>query len=187
MFKFRFVAFAMLTSPFLIACGQQETTTPTQQTPSATESQANQADTSVASEAGQNANTEVAEDPIPAKLAALPAPYNTADYDKGRRQYATCRSCHLLDEGAGHRVGPNLFNLFNHKVGQAEKFKYSKALQEADFEWTPEKLDQWLANPREFLPNNRMTFAGISNATQRTNLIAYLMIETAPEAKASAE
>ncbi len=183
MLKFRFFAIAMLTSPVLIACGQQDAT----QTPSTTESATAPTETSTPAEGDQTANTEVAIDPIPAKIAALPAPYNTADYDKGRRQFATCRSCHLLDEGAGHRVGPNLYNLFNNKVGQAEKFKYSQALQDADFQWTPEQLDQWLANPREFLPNNRMTFAGISNETQRTNLIAYLMIETAPNAEPTTE
>ena len=112
------------------------------------------------------------------KLANLPAPYNTANYKKGRSQFAKCRSCHLVDEGAGHRVGPNLHGFFTRKVGEAEGFKYSKAVQEADFDWTPEQLDQWLANPKKFLPGNRMTFAGIANEEQRTNLIAYLLVET---------
>ncbi len=111
-------------------------------------------------------------------LASLPAPYNGADYDKGRKQFAKCRSCHLVDEGAGHRVGPNLHGVFSRSIGGAEGFPYSKAVQEADFEWTPERLNEWLANPKQFLPGNRMTFAGIADATQRENLIAYLMVET---------
>ena len=116
---------------------------------------------------------------IASPFADLPAPYNEADYDRGRRQFATCRSCHLIKEGAPHRVGPNLYGMFGRTAGTIEDFRYSKALEEAGFEWTPEKLDAWLANPKEFLPGNRMTFPGIAKPDQRRNLIAYLLVETA--------
>ena len=123
---------------------------------------------------GDSAAAPAADNPV----AALAAPYNTADYDQGRRQFAKCRSCHLIDEGAGHRVGPNLHGVFDRSIGALEDFKYSKAALEADFQWTPEQLDNWLANPKQFLPGNRMTFAGIANEEQRKNLIAYLLVET---------
>ena len=47
-----------------------------------------------------------------AAIAALPAPYNQASYDAGRRVFAQCRSCHTIDAGAPNRVGPNLHGVF---------------------------------------------------------------------------
>jgi cytochrome c len=116
---------------------------------------------------------------ISASLAALPAPYSAADYENGRRAFAQCRSCHTFEAGAGNRVGPNLHGLFGREVGSVEGFAYSDAVQAADFTWDPDQLDHWLANPRTFLPGNRMAFVGIRDEAQRRDLIAYLMIETA--------
>ncbi|MEO0713821.1 MAG: cytochrome c family protein [Pseudomonadota bacterium] len=121
------------------------------------------------------APSEPAENPF----ADLPAPYNDADYARGARTFKLCVSCHLVAEGAGHRVGPNLHGMFDRKVGEAEGFAYSDALLEADFDWTPEQLDDWLANPRSFLPGNRMSFSGVRRPEDRDAVIAYLMVETA--------
>ena len=41
-----------------------------------------------------------------------------------------------------------------------------------------DQIDQWLAAPREFLPGNRMAFAGIPDEADRRDLIAYLKVET---------
>lgn len=111
-------------------------------------------------------------------FAALPAPYNTADYDRGRRTWRLCSTCHLTEDGAGHRVGPNLYGMFGKEVGTQDGFAYSDALLEADFVWTPERLEQWLADPRDFLPGNRMSFAGVRREDDRHAVIAYLMVET---------
>jgi cytochrome c len=113
-----------------------------------------------------------------ARIAELPAPYNEASYEAGRRVFAQCRSCHTIDEGAGNRIGPNLHGVFDREVGTAEGFNYSPALQNADFEWDADHLDHWLQNPQNFLPGNRMAFAGVPDATQRRDVIAYLMAET---------
>jgi cytochrome c len=116
----------------------------------------------------------------PAKLAAvraLAAPYNEADYAAGRRVFGQCRSCHVIDAGAAHRVGPNLHGVFGREVGTAEDFTYSAAVLDADFVWDAEHLDHWLQNPQTFLPGNRMAFAGVRDETERRDLIAYLMVE----------
>ena len=142
----------------------------------------------------QSFTTETAETPAttptvvesePAEqFAALPAPYNAADYARGRRTFKLCSSCHLLEEGAGHLVGPNLHGLFDRKVGEAEGFQYSKVLEEADFEWTPEQLDAWLADPRGFLKGNRMSFSGVRKPADRDAVIAYIMSEAGYSAPA---
>jgi cytochrome c len=120
----------------------------------------------------------------PAKAAAvraLQAPYNEADYAAGRRVFAQCRSCHVVDAAGAHRVGPNLYGVFGRRVGTAEGFTYSEALQNAEFTWTAEQLDHWLENPQTFLPGNRMAFAGLRDATERRDVIAYVMVEAAAE------
>jgi len=116
-----------------------------------------------------------------ARIALLPAPYSAANYEAGRRVFAQCRSCHTVAVDGGHRVGPNLHGVFGREVGTAEGFTYSQAVLDADFVWDAEHLDHWLANPRDFLPGNRMSFAGVRDETQRRDVIAYLMAETDPE------
>lgn len=112
------------------------------------------------------------------EFASLPAPYNTADYARGRRTFKLCQSCHTTNEGGGALVGPNLYGLFGREAGKAEGFAYSDALKSADFVWTPDKVDHWLENPQTFLKGNRMTFAGVRNPDDRKAVVAYLMTET---------
>ncbi len=112
------------------------------------------------------------------EFANLPAPYSEADYSLGRRTFKNCQSCHTIAEGARHLVGPNLYGLFGREVGTVSDFQYSDALQSADFEWTPERLEEWLTNPRDYLPGNRMSFAGVHRPDARHAVIAYLMVES---------
>lgn len=116
-----------------------------------------------------------------AQIAALPAPYDAANYEAGRRAFGQCRSCHTVDAGAPNRVGPNLHGVFGRKIGTVPEFEYSAAVQAESFSWDAERLDHWLTNPQTFLPGNRMAFAGVRNETNRRDLIAYLMVESAPE------
>lgn len=126
--------------------------------------------------------TLVAADAEPAAItpefAALPTPYNTADYASGRRTFKLCSSCHTLEAGGANGVGPNLHGMFGRAVGALDGFGYSQALSNADFTWTPEHLDAWLANPRTFLEGNRMTFSGVRKPEDRLAVMAYIMLET---------
>lgn len=123
--------------------------------------------------------SEPAEDTTPAvEFASLPEPYNLADFDQGRKTYRLCQSCHTLQEGGPNLVGPNLYGIFGKEIGTTEGFAYSPALQDADFTWTPEELDDWLENPRTCLPGNRMSFAGVRKAEDRAAVIAYIMSQT---------
>ena len=44
--------------------------------------------------------------------------------------------------------------------------------------WTPEMLDKYVADPQAMIPANRMPYAGTANATDRTDLNAYLLKAT---------
>ena len=119
-----------------------------------------------------------------ALLASLPAPYDGADLDNGRRVFARCRACHTITEGGPNMTGPNLYGVFGREAGDKEGYNYSTALREAEFAWDAERLDHWLENPREFLRGNKMSFPGIADATDRRDLIAFLKVETGYGARA---
>ena len=121
-------------------------------------------------------------EPTPAEkaalLAALPAPYNAADLDNGRRVFARCRSCHTLTEGGPNMTGPNLYGVFGREAGGHPDYNYSAVVKAADFTWNAERLDHWLEKPRTYLKGTKMSFAGIPDAEDRRDVIAFLKVET---------
>lgn len=174
---------------FLAACGGGDTAeTPKPDTsgpaPEVTTEAAPQPEEQPAASAEPTETTDVAPAAAPAsegspEFADLPAPYNAASYSRGKRVFRTCSSCHLLDPEAGNLVGPNLHGMFDRKAGELEGYTFSKALQDADFQWTAAELDDWLANPNSYLPGNNMTFSGVRREPDRIAVIAYLMVESA--------
>jgi cytochrome c len=103
------------------------------------------------------------------------APYNDADGSRGERQAQICKACHSLDRDGPNMIGPALHGFFGTEVGSRSGFEYSAVMRNADFVWTPEALNAWLAQPGRFLPGNRMTFAGVLRQSDRDDLIAYLL------------
>lgn len=93
---------------------------------------------------------------------------------KGKRIFNSCLSCHAIEEDAAAHVGPYLSKIVGRTAGTLEGYRYSSALKSADFVWSEEKLDQWLKEPRTFLPGNRMTFMGLAKEQERKDLLAYL-------------
>jgi cytochrome c2 len=99
------------------------------------------------------------------------------DAAAGEQVFNMCRACHAVGEGAKNRVGPVLNEVFGRVAGTAEDFNYSDAMVEAGaggLTWTHETLDEFLADPRGYMPGTRMSFAGVKDETDRANLIAYL-------------
>lgn len=164
----------------LIACGQSPQSTDSKAAPEASASK--EATPATAPSAAPAAPAPAAAGPSPedAKiLASLPAPYNEGDLANGRRQFAKCRSCHVIEKGGDNRVGPALHGVFGRTAGSAAGFNYSPALKGAGFVWDAGKLDQWLADPKGFLPGNRMTFVGLKQEKDRRDVIAYIKVESA--------
>ncbi len=95
------------------------------------------------------------------------------DAAAGEKAFGKCKACHTVEAGK-HRVGPSLHGVVGRKSGTAEGFKYSDAMKKAAVEWTPENLSKYLADPKGFIPGNKMVFVGIKDETERANVIAYL-------------
>ena len=95
------------------------------------------------------------------------------DAKRGEARFQECAACHKLEAGA-NEVGPSLHGIFSRKAGELSDFRYSPAMKRSGIGWTPETLDKYIADPQAFIPANRMPYAGLSNASDRADLIAYL-------------
>ncbi|MBV9572061.1 MAG: cytochrome c family protein [Alphaproteobacteria bacterium] len=107
-------------------------------------------------------------------MAIASSPALAGDVNAGKGVFTRCAACHRVDKGGADGLGPNLFGVVGRKAGSRPNFSYSPALKNAGFVWTPQKLDAWIAHPAQVVPGNRMAFAGILNAQDRADLIAYL-------------
>jgi cytochrome c len=95
------------------------------------------------------------------------------DPARGEKKFQDCAACHKLEAGANN-VGPSLHGIFTRKAGELADFRYSPALKRSGITWTPETLDNFIRDPQAVVPANRMPYAGIANADDRADLIAYL-------------
>jgi cytochrome c len=99
------------------------------------------------------------------------------DAARGEAKFQDCAPCHKLEAGANN-VGPSLHGVFSRKAGELTDFRYSPAIKRSGVAWTPETLEQFIADPQAMVPGNRMPYAGMSSATDRADLIAYLQKAT---------
>lgn len=108
-----------------------------------------------------------------ALLLAATGTARAADAEAGKKAFNKCAVCHSPVEGVT-RVGPSLFGVVGRKAGTLAGFNYSTAMKEYGVTWTPETLDKYLAAPMQEVKGTKMTFAGVKDATERANIIAYL-------------
>ena len=95
------------------------------------------------------------------------------DAARGEARFQDCAPCHKLEAGANN-VGPSLHGIFSRKAGELADFRYSPAIKRSGITWTPEALDKFITDPQAAVPANRMPYAGMSNASDRADLIEYL-------------
>lgn len=97
----------------------------------------------------------------------------SGDAVAGQRVFLMCQTCHAIEPGA-NRLGPSLHGVVGRRAGDAPGYGFSEANRDSSIMWTPQKLFQFLENPRRVMPGTRMTFAGIADPQRRSDLIAYL-------------
>jgi len=109
--------------------------------------------------------------------AGLSAPAIAADAERGAEIYAECSACHMIGRDAQNGIGPHLNELFGRKAASVPGFRYSPAMKRAGADglaWTVEKLHLYIENPKVLVTGTRMSFAGIKDAKDREDLMAYL-------------
>lgn len=97
-----------------------------------------------------------------------------ASATQGQAAVKVCQTCHTFDKGGPNRVGPNLYGVVGRNKAAHAGFAYSAAMKSAGGAWTPEDLNKYLLSPKAMVPGTTMSFAGVSRATQRADIIAYL-------------
>jgi cytochrome c len=111
-------------------------------------------------------------------VAASPACAG-GDVARGKQLYVQCMICHTIKKNA---IGPRHMGLFGRKAGSLPDYNYSIALRNSGIVWNEQMLDRWLSGPAKMVPETKMIFAGISEAGERADIIAYLKeaTKTAP-------
>ncbi len=108
-----------------------------------------------------------------AALFAMTGSAHAADAAHGKTVFARCAACHDLNTGRTV-LGPSLKGIVGRKAGSMPGFSYSPAMLAKGIAWSPGNLDQFITAPTKFVPGTRMPFAGIPDAKDRADLIAYL-------------
>lgn len=115
--------------------------------------------------------------PAAAEVAPISVRLASADPARGEKSIAKCRACHNFAEGAGSKVGPDLYNIVDRTIGAVEGFGYSapmKAHADAGDKWTYDALDKFIHSPKAYVPGTIMAFAGVAKPEERADIIAYL-------------
>jgi cytochrome c len=115
---------------------------------------------------GEAAKPE-ADEPIEKLLAS-------ATVDKGANAAKKCQACHTFGKGEPNRVGPNLYGVVGRPKGTEGGFDYSPAMKSKGGNWSIADLNTFLANPRQFVPGTKMSFAGLPRGSERADVIAFL-------------
>ena len=113
---------------------------------------------------------------VAAFLLSCVAAAASADGDprRGEKIYERCAACHSLDRD---RTGPRHDGLIGRRVGSIPGFPYSSAMKKAGaagMVWDEATLDRFLENPMKAIPGTRMGYAGVKDAQERADLIAFL-------------
>jgi cytochrome c len=95
------------------------------------------------------------------------------DPKAGETIYSRCLACHAL---AYDRTGPRHCGLFGRRAGSVNGFAYSEPMKNSKTVWSDKTLDRFLASPLKAIPGTTMGYAGVDDAQERADLIAYLKL-----------
>jgi cytochrome c len=96
------------------------------------------------------------------------------DVASGEKIFKKCAACHSIVKGGKNKIGPALYNVVGRKVGGVDDYKYSKALEGYEKNWTFEELNGYLIKPAKWIKGTKMAFAGLRKEKDRASVIKYL-------------
>lgn len=124
-------------------------------------------DNSGAAGGGAAAPAAAAAEPIAKRLASM-------DVAKGEAAAKKCVSCHQFVKDGKNGTGPVLYGVVNRAKGTVPGFKYSAGMTAKGGNWDYAALDEFIANPKAYVPGTSMGFAGVARPDERANIIGYL-------------
>jgi len=102
----------------------------------------------------------------------------TADVAAGKTISAKCEQCHDTSSAKTNKIGPALYGVVGRARASVAGFDYSGAMKGKGGSWTYDELFKFIKLPGAYIPGTKMTFAGLSRAQDRINLIAFLRTNT---------
>jgi cytochrome c len=104
----------------------------------------------------------------------------TADIAAGQKVSERCIGCHDLTKVGQNVVGPNLYGVVGRARASRPGYVYSGAMQALPGAWTPDALFEFLRAPQLDIPGTKMAYAGVPDAQERINLIAFMRSNSDP-------
>jgi len=101
----------------------------------------------------------------------------SADVTAGKTVAGKCEQCHDISKGGPNKIGPELWDIVGRPRATEPGFSYSSAMMSDHGPWTYAALFKYLKSPQGVVPGTKMSFAGLSGANDRINLLAYLRTE----------
>ena len=98
----------------------------------------------------------------------------SATLANGKKVARKCVACHSFNKGGKNKIGPNLYEIMGRERGLTSGYNYSKALKKMGGKWNYSDMNNFLLQPRKFMPGTKMSFKGIKNANDRAAIILYL-------------
>jgi len=92
----------------------------------------------------------------------------------GEKAFAKCQSCHTINAGGANGIGPNLHGTMGKPLGGHAGFAYSAELKGKGGTWDWDSMNEWLKNPKAYVPGTKMSFAGLSKIEDRAAIAMYL-------------
>ena len=98
----------------------------------------------------------------------------SADVGNGKATSAKCEACHDLSSAKTVKIGPPLFGVVGRARATVAGFDYSGAMKGKGGDWSFDELFKFTKSPQAYIPGTKMSFAGVTRAQDRVDLIAFL-------------